>query len=137
MNLTKAEYPATPRPTGVEDFTYSESRHVNHSAERSLGDHSVENSAGIPEVTLARPSVGTSQPNAAIFTTNDTVASSGASFPVVAGDDDVIEKEWVDLLKDIVKNTHGDPYVREKQVKQAQIDYLKKRFGRSVGNSSD
>lgn len=53
--------------------------------------------------------------------------------PLVAGDDDLIEKEWVDKAKKIVANTKNDPYGREEQVNKLQVDYLKKRYGRELG----
>ena len=53
--------------------------------------------------------------------------------PIVAGDDDLIEKEWVDKAKKIVAETKSDPYRREEQVNKLQVDYLKKRYGRELG----
>jgi hypothetical protein len=55
------------------------------------------------------------------------------STPLVANDDDLIEKEWVDKAKKIVEDTRDDPYRREKSVNKLQIDYLKKRYGRELG----
>lgn len=53
--------------------------------------------------------------------------------PLVANDDDLIEKEWVDKAKKIVAETHDDPYRRDAEVNKLQIDYIKKRFGRELG----
>jgi len=53
--------------------------------------------------------------------------------PIVANDDDLIEKEWVDRAKKIVAETPNDPYQREHQVGLLQVDYIKKRFGRELG----
>lgn len=55
------------------------------------------------------------------------------STPIVAADDDVIEKEWVDKAKEIIKGTADDPHKRTEQVNQLQKDYLKKRFGKELG----
>lgn len=52
--------------------------------------------------------------------------------PVIAGDDDVIEKEWVDKAKKIVNATREDPYRQEQEVSKLQADYLKKRYGKEV-----
>jgi hypothetical protein len=53
--------------------------------------------------------------------------------PMVANDDDLIEKEWVDKAKKIVAETRDDPYQREEAVNKLQVDYLKKRYGRELG----
>lgn len=55
--------------------------------------------------------------------------------PAVAGDDDLIEKEWVDKAKQIINQTRDDPAEREKQVGRLQADYLKKRYGKELGAS--
>ena len=56
--------------------------------------------------------------------------------PSVAGDDDLIEKEWVDKAKKIIADTKDDPAQREKAVGRLQADYLKKRYGKELGASS-
>lgn len=56
-----------------------------------------------------------------------------SSTPVVANDDDVIEKEWVDAAKNIVQQTFGDPARRSAEVGAIKKDYLKKRFGKDLG----
>lgn len=64
-----------------------------------------------------------------------TVASSTTTddSPLIANDDDLIEKEWVDKAKKIVSETKNDPHQREKRVSKLQGDYIKKRFGRELG----
>jgi hypothetical protein len=56
--------------------------------------------------------------------------------PVLASDDDLIEKEWVDKAKKIITETQNDPYRREKEVTKLQIDYLRKRYGKELGTSN-
>lgn len=58
---------------------------------------------------------------------NTLVAS--ASNPVVAADDEVIEKEWVSRAKHIVAATKDNPVERDDEVSKLKIDYRKKRFG--------
>jgi hypothetical protein len=60
----------------------------------------------------------------------DDAATSGN--PLVAGDDDLIEKEWVDKAKKIVHETKNDPYVQEREVSKLQADYMKKRYGKDI-----
>lgn len=56
-----------------------------------------------------------------------------ADSPIVAADDDVIEKEWVDKAKQILLETKDDPHSRTEKVNQLQKDYLKKRYGKELG----
>ena len=62
---------------------------------------------------------------------NATITSS----PLVAADEDLIEKEWVDKAKEIIQSTKDDPHARTQKVNELQRDYLQKRYGRSVGAS--
>jgi len=55
--------------------------------------------------------------------------------PLVAADEDLIEKEWVDKAKKIVEETKDDPYRREQEVGKLQADYLRKRYGKELGTS--
>lgn len=65
---------------------------------------------------------------------DDTSQSAQADdLPAVAGDDDLIEKEWVDKAKQIISQTHDDPAKREREVGRLQADYLKKRYGKELG----
>ena len=60
------------------------------------------------------------------------VVQPQAGNPLVAGDDDLIEKEWVDKAKKIIQQTKSDPYAQEKEVSKLQADYIKKRYGKDV-----
>jgi len=53
--------------------------------------------------------------------------------PLVANDDDLIEKEWVDKAKKIIVETRDDPFRREQEVGKLQADYLRKRYGKELG----
>lgn len=57
--------------------------------------------------------------------------------PIVAADEDLIEKEWVDKLKKIITLTKGNPYEQAKAIAALQADYLKKRYNRDVGESNN
>lgn len=58
-------------------------------------------------------------------------ASSGMS-PLVAADEDLIEKEWVDRAKKIVGDTKDDPYTQEEAVSGLKKEYKEKRYGRGL-----
>ena len=64
--------------------------------------------------------------------TNAT-SSQGLETPLIAADEDLIEKEWVDKAKEIIEQTSNDPYKRTKDVSQLQRDYLQKRYGKVLG----
>lgn len=51
---------------------------------------------------------------------------------LVANDEGLIEKEWVDKAKKIVEQTKSDPYQQEKEVSKLQADYIKKRYGKDI-----
>jgi len=55
--------------------------------------------------------------------------------PLVAADEDLIEKEWVDKAKQIIEQTRDDPHARTQKVNELQRDYLQKRYGKVVGAS--
>ena len=54
--------------------------------------------------------------------------------PMVAADDDLIEKEWVDKVKDVINKTKDNPHARENSIKKLQIEYVKKRYGKIIGD---
>lgn len=64
-----------------------------------------------------------------------TAAMPSDDTPLVASDDDLIEKEWVDKAKKIITQTKDDPYRREQEVNKLQAEYLRKRYGRELGTS--
>lgn len=61
------------------------------------------------------------------------MAQSNVATPLVAADDDVIEKEWVDKAKEIIEQTRDDPHKRTEKVNELQREYLSKRYGKVVG----
>lgn len=52
--------------------------------------------------------------------------------PELANDVDVIEKEWVDKAKQIVKETVDDPHKQNHNVSVLKADYMKKRYGKDI-----
>lgn len=87
---------------------------------------------GVPPVITALPSDDVAQPQvdpAGSAATDDT--------PLVAGDDDLIEKEWIEKAKKIIEDTRDDPYTRERSISKLQVEYIRKRYGREIGESSE
>ena len=75
--------------------------------------------------SIPLPQPVASQPSSVSPVVDDT--------PAVAGDDDLIEKEWVDKAKKIIAETKDDPYRREREVSRLQADYLQKRYSKTIG----
>ncbi len=89
--------------------------------------------AGQPIQIPQIPNVPAQQlPGSPIPTATPPTATPTDPNPTVAGDTDVIEKEWVDQANKIIEQTKDDPYVQEEAVEALQIDYLKKRYGHDV-----
>ena len=63
---------------------------------------------------------------------DDTTHALGQVAAITASNDDVIEKEWVNKSKKIVKDTKGDPYRKEHEISKLQADYMFKRYGKEV-----
>ncbi|HEY1086026.1 MAG TPA: hypothetical protein VGE34_04890 [Candidatus Saccharimonadales bacterium] len=78
--------------------------------------------------TLPTPIAPTTQADDSSLQDDDT--------PQAAGDDDVIEKEWVDKAKKVISETKDDPYKQERAVSKLQADYLRKRYGKQLGEST-
>ncbi len=85
-------------------------------------------SAAVPATMLPQPIVV------------DDTATGGSGIagatPLVASNDDLIEKEWVDRAKEIIGKTPDDPHARGQQVNALQKDYLRKRYGKELGAAS-
>ena len=65
------------------------------------------------------------------------VGVSDDTTAMLANDDDLIEKEWVDKAKQIFAETNNDPYERECKISELQIEYIRQRYGRVIGQAED
>lgn len=63
-------------------------------------------------------------------------STAASSNPLIAADEDLIEKEWVDKAKEIIEQTKDDPHARNAKVNELQRDYLQKRYGKVIGQAS-
>jgi hypothetical protein len=57
--------------------------------------------------------------------------------PMIADDNDLIEKEWVIKAKQIVEQTKDDPYNQNEQIVRLRADYLKKRYNKDIKMSKE
>lgn len=61
-----------------------------------------------------------------------SLSSPPAAVPAAAANLDVIEREWVNRIMQIIRDTQGDPYAQEAAFEQAQIEYLEKQHGKQI-----
>lgn len=116
--------------TGLERITpeISPERRAEQGFERVEASPGADINASpvLPTPVISTPSVSTDTDAASV--------SPVSSNPLVANDDDLIEKEWVEKAKKIILETKDDPYRREQEVGSLQADYLRKRYGKELGN---
>lgn len=118
QNVERAPFEFTPETVAEQKF-----EHIEQRAEAS----SVE----VAQPILPPPVIST--PPLAQDSTATQSQVIDDSMPLVANDDDLIEREWVDKAKQIIVATKDDPYRREQEVGKLQADYLRKRYGRELG----
>lgn len=108
----------------------------NRSAQKSEAEISAEKYKQRSEANAAIADVGLTTviptPVTNVPVVDDNTAAAQVS-PLVANDDDLIEKEWVDRAKRIVSETQNDPRQRDDRINILKVDYVKKRFGRELG----
>lgn len=124
-----------PAPTGqtIEraPLPYTPEVGVEAGAERAevASEAAARQADGTP--VLPTPVLPTIVPQAPV----DDVAVVHDDAPLLAADEDLIEKEWVDKAKKIILETKDDPYAREAAVTRLQADYLRKRYGKELGSA--
>ncbi len=57
------------------------------------------------------------------------------SSPQTADDVDLIEKEWIHRVKEIIESTKNDPFEQSRQLTMLKADYLQKRYNKSINLS--
>lgn len=65
---------------------------------------------------------------AVVVSSSDVKKATNQSNPVTAGDEDLIEREWVDKAKVMINETKGDPYKQEEAIVDLRNDYKNKRY---------
>jgi len=109
-----------------------ENRGINSPESRIEQTSAGANGNGITPATLPAIAIAAPIIDDGVVDINTTVNDNN---PLTAGDDDLIEKEWVEKAKKIVSETHDDPYMQDEAVSQLQADYINKRYGRQLGSS--
>lgn len=122
--IAPGEVPVLPMPEAAP--LKGGERFEQASEARSL----VADAASIAQpVPLSQPVVNNATPG------SDPAVSTQFPAPLVAADEDLIEKEWVDKAKQIVESTKDNPHARSEQVNRLKLNYREKRFGKVVGAS--
>lgn len=102
---------------------------------------SEKQSAQAIETGTSQPTGTAAQPPATPIQQNDQQPADQPSIdpmtPIIADDNDLIEKEWVLKAKEIVARTRHDPYLQNKEVERMKADYMKKRYNKEVKVTED
>ena len=126
----ESENPTVSYETKVEaapaQATPEFSQAVERGGERieQRSDSALAQQAALPVLPVPLPARAADEPS---------TPPAADGLPLVAGDEDLIEKEWVDQAKRIIEQTKDDPYRREQEINKLQADYLRKRYGRELG----
>ncbi len=88
------------------------------------------------QISSAMPQT-TSLPTPVPVADDESANAQNDDNPLIAADEDLIEKEWVDKVKNIISSTKNDPYKREQGIKAIQMDYIYKRYGKKIGAVQD
>lgn len=124
------EVPAPSYEAKPESERVLEGQQYEHHVEQAEKNEHLE---GRSDAAIAAASQAVSLPTPVVQVVEDTTTTPVVSdTPLVAGDDDLIEKEWVDKAKQIIEQTKDDPYRREQEVSRLQAEYLHKRYGKEL-----
>jgi hypothetical protein len=96
---------------------------------RSAEQLAVDHAGAMPLPTA--PVVAAGQPMAAPLPATD--ASAPKATPVSAADGNLIEKEWIDKVKQVISHTADDPHAQQREISRLVADYVLKRTGRTIG----
>ena len=109
------------------------------------GGSSPEIGSSHESVTSVSQAPGSMRPMSQVMPLSDPLVAGTSQQPqssstqtahLVAEDADLIEKEWVQKAKDIVAQTHGDPYRQNKEINKIKADYIKKRYNKDIVQQS-
>lgn len=132
-NVGPEQFPTPPAYSGERIPTLpTVDTGIERSAERR--EQAAEAGARVADAASFATPIAATPPQPVIAASQDATATASTG-PMVAADEDLIEKEWVDKAKDIILHTKDDPHARTQRVNELQRDYLQKRYGRAVGAS--
>ena len=90
----------------------------------------------LPALDPAQAQQGSSSPATSPAVGGDFGMPVPSDLPAQAEDNDLIEKEWVDKVKQIIAATQNDPYQQQVEISRMKADYIRKRYGRDTKAAS-
>lgn len=70
--------------------------------------------------------------NSQAFDRGNVLRSTRESQVLSAKEADLIEKHWVDKIKEVFQQNKGKPFIQLNEYSQIKEDYLLKRFNKSI-----
>jgi hypothetical protein len=64
--------------------------------------------------------------------TADVSNTTHMAVPSTADDSDLIEKEWIHKIEQIVEHTKDDPYEQSKELTVLKSEYLRRRYNKTI-----
>lgn len=119
------ETPSAPQESGVEDH-HEAAHEVETSGEAATGKQQPKLTPP-PQTTTNQPTT----PPLPVPTTQSPTTPS-ATDDITASDLDLIEKSWVHATKKVISQTKDDPHKQKDEVSKVKVDYLKKRFNKTL-----
>lgn len=116
-----------PPPIMAESQAFNPNMAPGSAAEKAVAPAGTMPTANplLPPVNLPVPSAPL--PMIATGAVSNTTSSAN---PGIAEDTDLIEKEWVQKAKDLIKKTQNDPHVQSRELNIFKADYMQKRYNK-------
>jgi len=122
MNFELPPQPASPEG---EDRKSEKGREAPAAAPEQAGKQAPQPVLpAVPDIPVA------DTPVISVPTQDDTTARPPAAHP--AQDSDRIEPVWVNKAKEIIAQTHDDPYLQKDQMSKVKAEYIQKRFNKQI-----
>jgi hypothetical protein len=137
MNLPRPERSPESAPNGSSPESSPEIPFDSPERDRGATPERTPEQSNSAQASLSAQPIPITLPTPVPVQDDTTAAQATDDMPAVAADEDLIEKEWVDKAKQIISETRDDPAARERQVGRLQSDYLKKRYGKELGATSE
>ena len=135
VNVPSVEQAPVPPSIGPENVPTLPPLETGLERGQERFEQAAEAGARASDAAASAAAVAVPVPVASVQTPPQDTSVPTTATPLVAADEDLIEKEWVDKAKEIIEQTKDDPHARTQKVNELQRDYLQKRYGKVVGAS--
>jgi len=85
----------------------------------------------VSAVVANAPMAG-AQANSQELSAGQTSTVNVADYPKIADDVDLIEKEWINKIKEILNKSKGNPNLKAKELALLKQEYLQKRYNKVI-----